>query len=514
VRIGERRLALFCAVAGVVLLFVGLAITLANGGVRGTAAYPVIAGVALLIAYGLLDPAGVRDLFSSRGARFGIFKVLLSGVVVGILVVGNVLAAGVTQFIDLSRFKVNTLAPESVAIARHLDAPLEINFWDNGNDASYNQTQALIRRYQGVNANIRVSVADPDLDPATARRQGVVGQGTLVLQYKGRTQILTPGSTTEQDISSAILKLQSARSPVVCWVVGEGERDLKSTDQVKGYSVAADQLAKDNLTEQDLLLSQTPSVPADCDAVALIGPQKPLAADAQQALAAYLERGGRLLLALDSWGDPAVTAAYNELLKPFGRAFSGGLVVPDRAHAVRGEPTAVVVYDYGSSSITRGLNNRGSVFPETTSIGGEARAGVTVTPLAKTSGEAYLVQQPRQDYLARQAGDQPGPFTLAETVERQSGSAKSRLVLIGTTAFAENVVLNGTGGINIELLDGSLDWLAEQDRLLTLPPRGAAPRLTLTEREFALNLVIVLLVLPAGVALLGVAVWARRRLAG
>jgi hypothetical protein len=174
----------------------------------------------------------------------------------------------------------------------------------------------------------------------------------------------------------------------------------------------------------------------------------------------------------------------------------------------------VVVYDYGASSITRGLNNRGSVFPEATSIAGQAPADVTVTSLAKTTGEAYLVQQPRQDYLTRQGGDQPGPFNLAETVERQSGSAKSRLVLIGTTAFAENVVLNGTGGINVELLDGSLDWLAEQDQLLTLPPRAASPRLTLSERDFGVNVVIVLLVLPGVVALLGVAVWAQRRLAG
>ena len=111
--IWERRLAIVCLVLAVVLLFVGASSFLVEQRLTSGASYPVIAGIALLISYVVLDPQAARDLVSSRQSRFGTLSVLITAVFIGFLVLGIVLAARSTQALHLRRYQVNTPAPHS-----------------------------------------------------------------------------------------------------------------------------------------------------------------------------------------------------------------------------------------------------------------------------------------------------------------------------------------------------------------------------------------------------------------
>ncbi|MDQ6918070.1 MAG: GldG family protein [Candidatus Dormibacteraeota bacterium] len=513
----ERRLAIACLLVAVILLFVGASSYLVEQRLTAGASYPFIAGIALLISYVILDPTAARDLVSSRQSRFGSLSVLVTAVVIGILVMANVLAARTTQALDLTRYKVNTLAPESIKVAQQLNSDATATLWDVNNDPALPTLNNLLGRYTAVNRHLKVTVSDPNFDPATARAQGVVGGSSLpflVISYQGKTQILTPGSQNEQDITAALLKLESSRTPVICWVGGEGEVDLKNGDSLLGYSSAADQMQKDNFAIKQLLLSQSTAVPTDCEVVAIVGPTKPLTEPAVKVLGDYLANGGRLLLALDPWREAAVTASYNSALSGHGVSFNGGLVVPEANQSARGEPTAVAIVNYGSSPIVKDLSNRVSFFPESTSIDSTTTPDVTTTVVAQTSANAYLIGTPRQPPFSQQAGDKPGSFTIMETAERApAGGKKSRVVLVGTSAFAENNVFQASA-VNIQLLTGSLNYLTEQEQLISIPPKPAGtPPLSLTQEQANLNLWITLLLLPLLVVLGGMAVWWRRRLA-
>jgi len=511
----ERRLAILCAVAGVLLLFAGAGIWLLERRMSSGLSYALIAGVALLIGYAILDPSAVTDLVRSREARFGTLSVLVTAIVLGILVLLNVIAAQGTQAYDITQARINTLSPLSVKAVRSLDSDLNVVGFYRPADQSYQRdASALLSLYSVESPRVKVRWEDYDRDLQEVRQFGVRIPATLVLQYKGKTQLLTLATQTEQDVTAAILKLESDRTPVVCWAAGEGERDLKETNQSFGYSGVGEQLQKNNFKEKDLLLAQGAPVPADCDVVAIVGPQKPLSAAAVRSADEYLAAGGKLLLVSEPWVDPPVTASLNQLLKPVGATYSGGLVIElDPAHSARDDPTTPAVLSYGSSPITRTLAQVVTFFPQTTSLGGQPNPDYTVIPIAVTSDNSYEIQQPRQR-LEKQAGDKAGPFTLMETLEQQTGSRRARLVLVGTGGFAENRTLPPTSADgNLQLVLFSLDWLAEQESLIEIPPKpGRNLPLALTQQDVSVNAFVTVFGLPGLVVVGGLLVWWRRRL--
>lgn len=513
----ERRLAVLCAVLGVILLFVAAGIYTVESRLTQGASYSLIAGVALLIGYAILDPRAVLDLVRSRQARFGSLSVLVTAVVLGILVSVNVIASRADQAADLTKARLFTLSPQSAVVARRLDSDLQVTGFFRPNEAdSKRSVEELLSLYRQQTKHIRVTYLDPDSDPVKAKQLGVTIAGSVVLQYRDKQPIvLTLASETESDFTAAILKLESDRTPTVCWAAGEGERDLKEQNQVFGYSAAAQVIQNQNFKTQDLVLSQAGQVPAACDVVALVQVQKPLSEAAQKALGDYLAGGGKAFIAADPWIDPQAVASLNNVLKPFGVAFDGGLVVEgDTAHAASNDPTTPVVFDYGSSPITSGLARQFTFFPQSTAITGTAAAPLTAVPVAQTSDQAYGITAPR-DNLARQPRDKAGPFTLMETLEGQpgGGSQKARIVLAGTSSIAENRALPPeANGQNDRLLVGTLDWLTEQENLIAIAPKpqGAAP-LALTDQELRLNFILTMFILPALVAAIGLLVWVRRR---
>jgi ABC-type uncharacterized transport system involved in gliding motility auxiliary subunit len=246
--------------------------------------------------------------------------------------------------------------------------------------------------------------------------------------------------------------------------------------------------------------------------LAVIGVQKPLQDSEKKALGDYLAAGGKLILAVDPWLDATTLASVNDVLKPYGLSFDGALVLdPDPAHNAN-TATIPVATSYGSTPIARGITNLPSVFPDATGIAAAEGADATLVPIVTTSSQSYEIASKR-DSLTRSANDKGGPFVLMESAEKTSGAKKSRVVLVGTSTFAENSVLPPQfAGVNSELLLGSMEWLSEQESLIALPakPSRTLP-LALTQEQQGLVIVLTMLLLPMAVATAGLAVWARRR---
>jgi ABC-type uncharacterized transport system involved in gliding motility auxiliary subunit len=122
----------------------------------------------------------------------------------------------------------------------------------------------------------------------------------------------------------------------------------------------------------------------------------------------------------------------------------------------------------------------------------------------ETTGVSY---DPKEDISA--------PLALAALAEKgalpdQSVSMDtSRMVVVGNSTFLTNEALTEA---NVDFVLASLNWMLHREELI-----GIAPK---TEEEFTLNLtaqqlgrieLLVMLVMPAGVAMLGAFMWTQRR---
>ena len=451
----------------------------------------------------------------ARRARAGSLSFFVTAVVLALLIGANVLASRSSQAVDLTRGGLNTLAPQSVLAAKRLTSDLDvIGLFKAGAGNGQTEAEALISLYAAESSHVKYRRADANADLADVNRYKVKRPNTLVLDYRGKSELLTQGSQGEVDVTAALLKLESDRVPLVCWAVGDGERSLGDKDTNSGYSGVADILAKNNFISRDLLASQVSSIPMDCDEVAVVAPTKALPAAAVKAIGGYLASGGKLLIAADPWQqDPAVTRSLSDVLKPYGLGFSGGLIVEtDPAHN-GGNQTIPAVTQYGVSPITTDIKGIASYFPQSTPITGTPDPAATSVAIARTTNGSFVVSSPRNDYATRKEGDVGGPFTIMETLEEAAGGKRTRIVVSGSGAFGENLVLPpNAGGANLELALASFQWLAEQDSLIAIPPKAArALPLALTQQDQSTLIFITGVLMPGLMVFGGVMVWWRRR---
>ena len=513
----DRLVATACLVGAVVLLAVAFGLVLVEQRLANSTSYYLIAGVALLICYGLLAPRSLLTAARSRRARFGSLSVVVSAIVIGILVMANVIASRSLQSADLTRGQLYSLSPKTTTVLQQLNSDVLITgFFRPGSvPVQRHGAEALLGEYQKASPRVKVTFLDPDINAERARSLNVKINGALAVQYRSKPAVvLNLGSQGEADITGAILRLESNRTPLICWAAGEGERDLTET-QLFGYSSAVAELANDNFKTRETVLSQVTTIPADCDVLAVIGLQRPLRDQSVKMIQAYLDGGGRLLLAVDPWLDKPVTDSANAVLQPYGAKFDGGLVLDtDPAHTSGNDPTTPLVFQYGGSPITTDLANRYTFFPQPTSVSGKGATGVLVTPIAETSTSSYEIADIREDgRFDRRVGDPGGPLTLMATLEKPAAEKPMRVVLVGTSAFGENRTLPPNApGFNLQLTLGAFDWLAGNDALIKLPakPQAALP-LLLTTQDLALVAIVTVLLVPLLVGVMGAAVWVRRR---
>jgi ABC-type uncharacterized transport system involved in gliding motility auxiliary subunit len=512
--IWERGLSLACLVAGVLLLFTAAGVALSQGGLVRAAYLCLVAGMALVIASVILDPKSAVDLARDRRARFGVMSVLVSAFLIGILGLVNVAASRSTAEVDLTHGGLNTLAPQSVKVGRALDSDLSVvGFYRPDQKQDRNTATALLQLYEQQSPHVKVTFLDADQNAAEARQLGVTIPGSLVFEYRNRPPVvLTLASQTESDVTGAILRLESARTPNICWASGDGERSYQDTSNQNGYSQAKQLLEQHNYASRELLLSQQTQIPATCDVLAVIGPTAAISPAAQKAIGTYLNGGGKLLVAFGPWLDPAVTSSVNAVLDPYQVGFSGGLVAdPDPNHQAQGDPTTPEVYNWGSSPITKDLSGKTVLFPHPTAITGSPSGNAA--DVATTTNSAYQIGQPRDlsKFLGQRAGDQQGPFPLMRTVEVDQGKGrKARIVLVGAPDFAEDLALASPAN-NQDLLLGTFDWLSQQENLIAISAKPGPQALSVTQQDLYLNAFVTLVLVPGAIGAIGFSVFVRRR---
>jgi ABC-type uncharacterized transport system involved in gliding motility auxiliary subunit len=535
------------------ILLAGIALLATAGAIRAigtdSVMWPALVGLLglALLAWAVYSlRAELGGMMRQRRGEIALYTVGVIGVLVALAYLSTVFPVRV----DMTTTGVYSLSEQTKQMLNRLEKPVHVTFF---HDPMMRETVELYQQFVGhSNGKVTLDLFDPMLNPAQARLRGVEFAGTALVESEGRRlQISGP---TETDIANAILRVSLGVQQTACFLDGHGEPDpfsLESHDHAEGaaghshglgtqtilherhgIAKARHGLETMNYSVTKVLLMKTDSTLSKCNILIVAGPRSPLLPAEVQAIDRYLAEGGNALFMLD----PFIQTGLEPIVEEFGVVLEDTMVIDSASHFWT-DVSAPAVTDYNRHEITRDLPL--TFFPGARSLSPTSQPvpGVSVRPIINSSKESYAGTS-RDKAEFNPAKDKPGPATImvianrkpefvapAEAVLRElrgekplpaaGGKAskftgKSRVAIIGDSDFATNSFFHIMG--NGKLFLNTVSYLASQENLIGIEARTYdLPRVNLTNRQMKGTFFLSLVVIPALMALVGIAVWWRQR---
>lgn len=454
---------------------------------------------------------------ASRGMRrfrLGILVAALSVLAVGVLyfVLGLSESPALRWRIDLSEVGRNSLDPSTVDLLDRLDEPVLAHvFFRRENtlrapayDAARERVMDLLLVASKLAPeDFKFQLHDlGDLAAANAEMQrlGVREVNTVVLEQADRHVILrldpdfcelgpdpldsrrfaVADFRGEEALVDGLLKVAAENRPKVLFTIGHRELDPES-NEAEGLSALVQSLSGDGFDVGVWTLSESVAL-EEVDILAIIAPQDPFTEEELLLIDQFVQRGGRLLVAL-SPGQQSGAGTAARLLGTFGMKSAPGIVcLPTMSQDLGQLATGLPACAQFPVEMA-GFN---SSHPITKPIWAAARKLTllrsrsfqrTVAPPGGTLQE-LLIQQSQHSWLdlAGKAGrynyewdfgqETSGPFSLAMAAEFPSddseNTAESRVIGLGSASLAINHFV-GTSSPNRDFIMNCFNWLAERD---------------------------------------------------
>ena len=440
--------------------------------------------------------------------------------------------------VDWSHAQLYKLSSKTTSLLESLEKPIEVTISFQTGNVLYDDVVNLLREYQFHSRRLNIHRVDPDRELARAEelksKYTELEPNVVIFDCEGRTKyvrkddIATIDASSgieritvfkgEQAFSSAILGVVQKTVPVVYFLTGHGERDITDFDLRTGFSRAGQLVERDNIVVRPLLLSSEKQIPADCAALIVAGASKSMSQAEADLIAGWLRRSGRLMVLTDA----GQTSGLEKLLQEWGVLLHND-VVYDPAFSLQGQD--IYVAAYGKHPITEKLSNIAAVLyrprsvePDYSQLKTTAADRPRVTPLALSSKKSWSETQLDQMPAKYDAGtdDRPGPISLAVAVEKGDTAGlldvqirPARLVVFGDSDFISNSAITGA---NQSLFMSALSWLLDREQLMAVAPKEVDDtRLKLTLEKIRILFWSAVGAIPALAALLGTALWFRRR---
>jgi hypothetical protein len=337
------------------------------------------------------------------------------------------------------------------------------------------------------------------------------GQGPTMRAFKG-----------EEQFTSAILSLVAPDVPKVYFVTGHGEATLDSGGvSDRSLRILEEALKRENMETADITLLSG-EIPDDAALLAIVGPTRAYTEAEIEALDAFLDRGGRLLVALDPLIEPAGTmrpTRLEALLASRGVTVRDDLVVDPSRRLPFYDLSAVYLEDFPAHAVTQGLEGFAVLFTVSRSLAAEGEGSTVIVQTSDEGwGEADLAMLLRGEPVALDDADNPGPAAVGVAVEdvtpatgvEDAEEIGYRLVVFGDSDFMTDVDISNAG--NAILAANAFNWLTAREDLVGIPPRDVEQvSLFLTQQQMRNLLLLVLIAMPGAAIIGGILVWRRRR---
>ena len=492
-------------------------------------------GILLLLLSFYVNFASVVALLTSRSTKYGANLAIVVSVFVLFLALVGVFSIKYKWRVDLTATGRYTLSPQTIKILGSLDRDVEAVAFYRGDERTRQMMYDLLEEYSYYSTRFKFWFVDPDKKPAVAAKYGVTSYRTTLFISGDNEEML--GFESEEKLTNALLKVIRDEQKAVYFTKGHGESSIEDF-QKDGYKGAKDAMEKENYLVKEILLVNSDGVPEDASLLVVAGPEKDLLPSELGMVSEYLDRGGKILFALDP-GDLPATSAY---LEAYGFTIGGDIIVDNLSQIYGANYLTPVVTDYDGRHPLTSEFNLATFYPIVRSV------EVTEDPaqgrfnLALTSPSSWAVIDMKSlggDRVAfNPKTDRKGPLSVAavtaievevdgapeagdeltsespETPPKDKELRKwGKILVIGDSDFANNTHINLAG--NRDFFLNIIGWLNEETDLISIRQRSSelSPlTLTMTQSRFVFWLSVI--IMPSLVAIVGVAVLMRRRSGG
>ena len=487
-----------------------------------------------------------REIIGKRAFRYGTGAVSAALLVLGILVFLALLAERFAWRLDVTPDQSQSLTQVSRLLLKEVEHPLTMTVFYPEIQEGRQKVKEILETYVYHNRQISYRFVDPAMAPSEAKEAGYRYPGNILLEYQGRRQMANVPD--EETVTQALRRVLKPQRKKVYFLTGHGERSLENP-QRGGYQVAKRALENEGYEVAPLNLLQLPEeaqkaeVPQDAALVVVAAPSKSLTPPEIEALKAYLQQGGRLLVLLE----PHQDGGLKEFLAAYGVELDDAIIldrprtlvdVAQQGRVMGTSPDMILVEQYGDHRITEEFANLATIYPQARplilphggvkGVGGRlALATTSATSFAKL-GKDWLKER---KFTFNPDRDRKGPLTLAVLVEIKADAPpapeaepqeksppekaspeprRGYLVVFGDSDFADNIYFNLLG--NGDLFLNTVNFLAEEEKqiLVRAQERKSQP-LTLTEFTAWGLLILSLVLMPGTMLFLGVRSYLKRR---
>lgn len=462
-------------------------------------------------------------------------------VVLGILGGVNFLANRYNKSFDATKNKRFSLSDQTEKVVRELKQDVKITYFDR--TEQFTRARDILGRYGNLSTRLKIDYVDPYKKPQLARAAGVKTEGSIFIENGVKKE--EAKSLTEEEITGAIIRTIKGGERTVCFVEGSREKSLEDSGR-NGYSAVKQSLERSTYKTRTVSLltasapegepkgqqkvrvgAETPApaasgakieVPKDCTVTVVAGPRFDYPPASVDALKTYVEAGGRALFLLDpplkvGREEIADNAALTGQLATWGVTLNKDLVVDlNPVNRLVGlSELAPVVTAFESQAIVREMGRSAVAIAQTRTLDTKSGDKTTVDKLFSSSKSSFSIENLSSAEISFDPNKaKRGPFTLAAAGSYRSTTGQGRFVVMGSSDWCANYLLNFQG--NRDLFLNITNWLSSDEDLISIRPKDPEDsRLNLTVAQTSTITLFSQVLLPLGAVAVGIAVWWRRR---
>lgn len=436
---------------------------------------------------------------------------------------------------DITKSRLNTLTSQTVDFISKLDRDVTLYVLNNENNKDETVDRTL-RQYGDISEHISIEYVDPTANPkfTTKYTQEPVYAGSVIVTSGDISKVIQAdelyryevnyqtysyeetGYDAEGQLTSAIQYVTEDQHAKVYALQGHGEQELDP--------LVSDVIKKANFEQDSVSLVAEDAVPEDCSLLMINGAEKDLSEDDAKKISAYLEKGGKLLVTLNSAVDGQTH--LEGLLSDYGIKVVDGVVVEKDENRIYAQNPLYLLPGIEYDSITESVSDGYVFMPYTKGMTAESAGDVTVTPLLTTSADSFA----RADLEGNNSsefseGDTEGPFDVGvKAVKGKAGEGEdasagtvdpgTMVVVYGSESLFTSNADSVVAGFNQALFSGTLGAMVSEDNssLISIPVKEYdSERLLFSTGTASLWLLGLVVLLPLALVITGVIIWNRRR---